>query len=82
MAIDGKKLHTRDDANIAFDRANFEKSHDGRDAARDTPPYPEPPQPALTPDGTLREVVDKRVREKREAIKAKLKRDRQSERER
>lgn len=41
-----------------------------------------PPQPQLTPNGQLREAVDRRVREKQAAIKAKFARDREAERER
>lgn len=43
---------------------------------------PQPPQPQLTPSGPMRETVNRQVREKQAAIKAKLARDRETERER
>ncbi|MEO0399630.1 MAG: hypothetical protein AAF224_09465 [Pseudomonadota bacterium] len=73
MAIDGNKLRARDDANISFDRGNFEKAHDARNAER----APKAPQPSLTPSGTLRREVDASVQEKADAIKAKLRADRE-----
>lgn len=72
MAIDGRELCAKDDANISFDRANFEKAQDERDKARGA----EPPQPTLTPDGDLRKSTDQKVREKQDAIKAKMREDR------
>ena len=68
----------KDDANFAFDQANFQKAQDERAAQRNV----KPPQPQLTPSGHLRTVVDRQVREKKAAIKAKLARDRTIERER
>ena len=41
-----------------------------------------PPQPRLTPKGPMRETVNRQVREKQAAIKAKFARDREAERER
>jgi len=72
MSMDGKKLRLRDGANIAFDRADFEKAQDTREAARP----PKGPQPMLTPNGPMRRDVDKAIREKAEAIKAKQRADR------
>lgn len=77
MGMDGKHLRARDDANISFDRENFEKALDEREAQR-----PAPPQPTLTPNGPLRDQVDARVREKQEAINAKMRADRAVSRER
>ena len=72
MTIDGRKLRAKDDANNSFDRANFEKAQDERDKARSA----ETPQPTLTPDGNMRKAVDPKVREKQDAIKAKMREDR------
>ena len=72
MSMDGKKLRIGDEAKIAFDRAQFEKAQDMREAARP----PKAPQPMLTPNGPMRHAVDQAIREKAEAIKAKLREDR------
>ena len=78
MAMDGKNLWAKDEANIAFDRANMEKAMDQRSRAR----QPQAPQPTLTPGGSLQRNVDAKVREQQEAIKAKFERDRARERNR
>ena len=78
MAIDGKYLRAKDEANIAFDRANMEKAMDERARAR----APQAPQPTLTPGGSLQRSVDAKVREQQEAIKAKFAKDRAQERTR
>ncbi|MAW79356.1 MAG: hypothetical protein CMI63_03905 [Parvularcula sp.] len=68
----------KDDANFAFDQANYRKFLDQRTAQRNI----QPPRPQLTPKGPMRETVDRQVREKQAAIKAKFARDREVERER
>ena len=78
MAIDGKHLRAKDEANIAFDRANMENAMDERARAR----TPQAPQPTLTPGGSLQRSVDAKVREQQEAIKAKFERDRAQKRTR
>lgn len=62
----------------------FERTKQANQPAqqRQARPPQRPPQPQLTPSGPMRETVDRQVREKQAAIKAKLARDRQMERER
>ena len=73
-----RKIHLKDEANFAFDKASHEKSLDDREKAD----KPLSPAPALTPDGPMRTMADKAVQKRQEAIRAKLRNDRAQSRER
>lgn len=64
-------------------KINFNRDHSNQNAKPDTDRTPpKAPQPVLTPKGAMRNMVDAKVREKQEAIKAKMAQDKHLSRDR
>ena len=78
MKKPSRKIHLKDEANFAFDKAGHEKSLDEREKASKA----SSPAPALTPNGPMRTMADKAVQKQQEAIREKLRNDRAQARER
>lgn len=75
-AMRGHVLKKEGEISFKRDHAN-QNENQGPDR---TPP--KPPQPMLTPKGPMREKVDAKVREKQDAIKAKMAQNKQLSRDR
>lgn len=78
-SMDGNVL--RDGNKPSFSKQPSKKNRE-QNNERQAPQAPKPPQPMLTPKGPMRENVDAKVREKQEAIRAKMARDRELIRDR
>ena len=77
--MDGNVLREGNKPTFSKQPSNENKEQNNE---REPPQAPQAPQPMLTPKGPMRENVDARVREKQEAIRAKMARDRELIRDR